>query len=44
MKIPAHRARHLDSKEVSIILALLDPTYKAGLKACILLKELGRKS
>jgi hypothetical protein len=29
---------HLDSKEVSIALARLDPAYKAGLTACILLK------
>ncbi|MEE8184889.1 MAG: hypothetical protein V3T96_00630 [Thermodesulfobacteriota bacterium] len=37
MKIPRPQGGHLDSKEVSIILARLDPAYKAGLTACILL-------
>ncbi|MEE8185962.1 MAG: hypothetical protein V3T96_06180 [Thermodesulfobacteriota bacterium] len=36
-RYPVHRAGYLDSKEVSITLARLDPAYKAGLKACILL-------
>ncbi len=39
VKYPAHRAGHLDSKEVSITLARLDPAYKAGLTACILLSD-----
>ncbi len=38
-RCPAHRAGHLDSKEVSITLARLDPAYKAGLTACILLSD-----
>jgi hypothetical protein len=35
-RYPAHRAGYLDSKEVSITLARLEPAYKTGLTACIL--------
>jgi hypothetical protein len=39
-RYPAHRTGHLDSKEASITLAHLDPAYKAGLTARILLAAL----
>jgi rod shape-determining protein MreD len=38
--MPAMWAVHLDSKEVSITLARLDPTYKVGLTVCILFDAL----